>query len=216
MSTRPSFLPRLRFRVRGLTRLREIGEVLLTIVVLTASSLRADAASTLPLDINQLVGGAKDIVHVRCATNFAQRDASVGAITVTTFVVLDQAKGIRDKTFTLRQAGGEIDGVKIDYHVPTFTVGDEYVLFVPPSSPLGLASPLGLGQGVFGVVSAPASASGKEVSNGRDFAELMNGGSLNAIPTGIARRIQLSATSRPKTLDLGDFMTLLRSNAGTR
>jgi hypothetical protein len=184
-------------------------------LMLTGTPLRVEASSTLPLDINQLTSGAQDIVHARCTGNSVQRDATVGVVTLTTFVVFDRVKGTAGATFTIRQAGGEIDGVKIDYHVPKFKVGEEYVLFMPGTSRLGLASPIGLAQGVFGVNGTAAAPSGKEVGNGRDFAALLDGTAASAVPSGIAKRLTMPARNRAR-MDLADFMTLLHAKVGSR
>jgi hypothetical protein len=157
-----------------------------------------------------MVAGAERIAHVRCTGNSVQPDATVGAVTVTTFVVLDRAKGVVGPTLTVRQPGGEANGLTIDFHVPKFTVGDEYVLFMPASSRLGLASPVGLAQGAFGVVQGP---SGKEVGNGRDFAQLLSAADPAAVPAGISVRLQLVPAQRAR-VDLTDFMTLIRAKGG--
>jgi hypothetical protein len=167
----------------------------------------ARAASVLPLDLDQIVGGAQHVVHVRCIGNEVQADPAVHAVTVTTFAVLDRAKGSGGPTFTVRQAGGELNGIVVDYHVPKFSVGDEYVLFMPAASKLGLASPVGLAQGVFAV--APAAGGGKEVGNGRDFAELLPRTDPATLPPGIAMRLGHGRAERLR-VDLGDFMTLVR------
>ena len=49
-----------------------------------------------------MVAGAERIAHVRCTGNEVQPDATVGAVTVTTFVVLDRAKGVVGPTLTVR------------------------------------------------------------------------------------------------------------------
>jgi hypothetical protein len=185
------------------------------VLLLAGAALRAEASSTLPLDIDQLANGAREIVHVRCTGNSVQRDAAVGAVTLTTFVVLDRVKGTPGPTFTIRQAGGEIDGIRVDYHVPKFNVDGEYVLFVPGTSRLGLASPLGLAQGVFAVSGTSATPSGKEVGNGRDFAALLNSTAPNAVPAGVAKQLAQPASGRSR-IDLADFMTLLHAKAGLR
>jgi hypothetical protein len=172
----------------------------------------AGATSVLPLDLDQMVAGAQHIVHVRCTANEVQADTNVRAVTVTRFVVLDRAKGKGGAAFTVRQAGGELDGVVVDYHVPKFRVGDEYVLFMPASSRIGLASPVGLAQGAFAVV---ASGAAKEVGNGRDFADLLPFADAAALPPGIAARLQRPRGERVR-MDLGDFMTLIRAKAGGR
>ena len=172
----------------------------------------AAATSVVPLDLDQITASAKHIVHVRCTSNEVQRDAAVGVVTVTTFVVLDRAKGGEAASFTVRQPGGELDGVAVDYHVPKFAVGEEYVLFMPPASQLGLASPVGLSQGAFAVVPGQA---GKEVGNGRDFAQLLSSRDRANARSGITARLQLGPSERAR-LRLTDFMALLREKAGTQ
>lgn len=106
----------------------------------------------------------------------------------------------------------ELNGLTIDFHVPKFNVGDEYVLFMPAPSRLGLASPVGLSQGAFGVMHG---ASGKEVGNGRDFFELLRGVDPASVPAGISARARLGPGQRSR-VDLGDFMTLIRARGGSR
>ena len=132
----------------------------------------AIAASVAPLSLDQIVAGAKHIVHVRCTANVVQDDPDVGVVTITNFVVLDRARAGGEPTFTVRQVGGELHGLAVDYHIPKFRVGEEYVLFMPAPSKLGLASPVGLSQGAFSVLPGTA---GKEVGNGGDFGELLAG-----------------------------------------
>ena len=167
----------------------------------------AHAASVVPLDLNQIETSAQQIVHVRCTGNEFQSDATIGVITVSTFVVLDRAKGSAGSTLTVRQAGGELNGLAVDYHVPKFRIGEEYVLFMPAPSRLGLASPVGLAQGAFGVRQAGA---GKEVGNGRDFAELLAGVDNSMVPPGMAARLNQAPAVRMR-MDLGDFMALVRA-----
>jgi len=172
----------------------------------------AGATSVLPLDLDQIVARAEHVIHVRCTGNDVEPDSTVGVATVTTFVVLDRAKGAAGATLTVRQAGGELYGLAVDYRVPRFSVGEEYVLFMPATSRLGLASPVGLSQGVFGVRQG---RSGKEVGNGRDFVELLAGVDPATVPPGIAARLQLAPPERSQ-MDLGDFMTLMRAKIGAR
>jgi hypothetical protein len=170
------------------------------------------ASSVIPLDLSQIAAGAQEIVHVRCTSNQSQADRAIGVVTVSTFVVLDRAKGAASTTFTVRQAGGEINGLAVDYHVPKFRVGDEYVLFMPAPSKLGLASPVGLSQGAFGVSQGKT---GKEVGNGRDFAELLAGVDSTIVPPGMSATLQLAPGARSR-VDLGEFMALMRARESTR
>lgn len=189
-----------------------------TIVALAACALfalgtsAAKAASIVPLDLNQIEASAEQIVHVRCIANEFQADPTIGVVTVSTFVVLDRAKGAARPMLTIRQAGGDINGLAVDYHVPKFRVGEEYVLFMPATSRLGLASPVGLAQGAFGV---RQERTGKEVGNGRDFADLLVGVDSAIVPPGMATRLQQAPAARTR-MDLGEFMTLLRAKAGTQ
>jgi len=175
-------------------------------------ALDAVAASVIPLDLDQIVAGAQHIVHVRCTGNVSQADPNVGIVTVSNFVVLDRAKGGAEPTFTVRQVGGELLGLKVDYHAPKFRVGEEYVLFMPAPSQLGLASPVGLAQGAFSVLPG---ATGKEVGNGRDFAELLAGVDPASLPPGMAARLKQEPHARSR-MDLGEFMSVTRSKAVTR
>jgi len=178
----------------------------------TLGAFNAIATSVIPLDLDQITAGAQNIVHVRCTGNEVQSDPAVGVVTVTTFVVLDRAKGSGSSTFVVRQAGGELNGIAVDYHVPKFTVGDEYVLFMPPVSKLGLASPVGLSQGAFSVVQGSA---GKEVGNGNDFAALLSSTDRASAGPNLAARMRLAPPERAR-VDLGEFMTLMRAKAGSK
>ena len=105
------------------------------------SSFDVGATSVLPLDLNQIIAGAERVVHVRCTGNEVQPDPNVGVVTVTTFAVLDRAKGIVAPTLTVRQPGGELNGLTINFRVPKFSTGSEYILFMPAPSKtwLGIA-----------------------------------------------------------------------------
>lgn len=172
----------------------------------------AGATSVVALDLDRITAEAQQIVHVRCTGNEAQRDAAVGIVTVTTFVVLDQAKGAAASTFSVRQAGGTLDGLVIDYRVPKFAIGGEYVLFMPAPSRWGLASPVGLSQGAFSVVPG---RSGKEVGNGRDIAALLSSSDRTAATGRLAARLALPLPERSR-MDLADFMTLVRAKAARK
>jgi hypothetical protein len=149
---------------------------------------------------------------MRCTGN-VQPDAAVGVVTVTTFAVLDRAKGPQTtSTFTVRQPGGERDGIAIDYRVPKFEVGAEYVLFMPSPSRWGLASPIGLSQGAFSIVHGRA---GREVGNGGDIATLLSSDDRAAATGGLAARLKMAQSERSR-MDLGDFMALVRAKATRR
>ncbi len=182
-------------------------------IALSCTALDAAATSVLPLDLDQIVDGARHIAHVRCIGNEVRPDAAVGAVTVTTFTVLDRVKGDRARTFTVRQAGGTLNGVAFDYHVPQFNAGSEYVVFVPAASRLGLASPVGLEQGAFAV--GIAATGKKEAGNGTDFAVLLSAADHAAATGNVAARLKVASPARGR-MELSDFMTLLKAKAGAQ
>src|SRR5262245_20202180 len=89
----------------------------------------ARATSVVPLDLDRMIAGSQHIVHVRCIANTYEADPTVRVATVTTFVVIDRVRGAPGATFTVRQIGGELNGIVSDYRLPKFNVGEEYVLF---------------------------------------------------------------------------------------
>lgn len=171
----------------------------------------ARATSVLPLELPQLVAGSRDVVHVRCTGTETVTDATVGVATVTQFVVLDRAKGSAGATLVLRQPGGRLGTQVVDFQLPRYRVGEEYVLFVPPASALGFAVPLGLAQGMFPVSDGTA---GKEVGNGRDFAALLRDVDPAQIPSGTRARLQTNPQERSR-ITLADFMAIVRARAAT-
>jgi hypothetical protein len=172
----------------------------------------AGASSVLPLALDEIIAESSDIAHVRCLRSEYVPDAVAAVVTVTTFVVLDRARGAAAPIFVVRQPGGTLGDLVVDYHVPKFTPGAEYVLFMPAPSRLALAAPVGLSQGAFVVSGTGAERS---VGNGRDFDELLAGFDRGRLPPGIAARLALPAAQRSR-MALDDFMTLVRDKAGNR
>jgi len=185
---------------------------LVAFLLCVGTALSAHASSVLPLDLGQLVDRSEQVVHVRCLGNQVVADANVGVATVTTFAVFERAKGASGPTLTVRQAGGEMNGIAVKFPVPAFVAGEEYVLFMPRFSRLGLASPVGLSQGVFHVA---VHAGTKEVGNGRDFADLLVGVDPASLPTHAAARLKSAPADRTR-LELADFMTVVRARTGMR
>jgi hypothetical protein len=90
-------------------------------------------------------------------------------VTYTTFAVYDVLKGsVDDATYTIKQIGGTIPGepsLRIE-GIPTFAVGEQYVVFLPRVSSAGFSSPVGMEHGRFHVRDDRA-------SNGRDVQDMM-------------------------------------------
>jgi hypothetical protein len=75
-------------------------------------------------------------------------------VTYTTFAVEDVLKGTVPATHTIKQIGGNLaaEGTTLRVEgIPTFVVGQNYVVFLAGVSSAGFSSPIGLGQGRFSV-----------------------------------------------------------------
>jgi len=94
--------------------------------------------------------------------------------------------------------------------VPTFTVGEEYVVFLAGVSSAGFSSPIGLGQGRFTVQQLP---SGEMVTNGRDFREMTAGPAAVLLPAAVAKAIA-EARAPVRNLGLDDFKQMVRARVG--
>src|SRR5260221_9227653 len=86
---------RIRMKPRALQMLAATAAFLLS----AFAAFNAAATSVIALDLDQIVAAAQHIVHVRCTGNEVRPDAAVGVVTLTTFVVLDRAKGAGTSTF---------------------------------------------------------------------------------------------------------------------
>ena len=198
--------------------LRQIG----LLVVLFVQSLSLSAASVTPAGLERLLGSAEYVFHGRCLSNQVELDIGSNlVVTYTTFEVLDAVKGEPGSTHTIKQIGGYLPGSNVYMNwpgVPRFVVGEEYVIFLPPQSSAGFSSPVGLGQGKFKVLPA---LQGQDVSNGRDFEELLKNVPVTQVPAIVMTRMKqkfstLSANTSQGAagrarMGLDDFLATVRS-----
>lgn len=194
-----------------------IKRILISALLALSIALPAQAMSVIPLDLNDIVANATTAFQGRCTANRTERDAQTGLIvTYTTFEVQETLKGQVGVTHTIKQIGGELAGnqgqVKISRveGVPTFKVGETYVIFLYGVSTAGFSSPVGLSQGKFNVQSGP---SGLEVGNGRDFREMSARIPVQQIPAGAQIRLQQTPGPVDK-MNLDDFKQLVRQQTG--
>ena len=128
----------------------------------------ASAASVRPLGVDEIIDSAATAFQGICVDNRAERDAATNMIvTYTTFTVQDVLKGNVQATHTIKQIGGKLPGEGMGFHVdgvPTFVVGQSYVVFLAGVSSSGFSSPIGLGQGQFAV---RQDAAGQSITVGR-------------------------------------------------
>lgn len=173
-----------------------------------ALTLPARAVSVLPLSLDQMIDTAATAFEGTCTANRVERDAATNLIvTHTTFLVKEVLKGAVSDMHTIKQIGGELAEAGLGYRVsgvPSFAVGQDYVVLLAGVSAAGFSSPIGLAQGRFTV---RQTGSGPKVSNGRNFREMTVRMPSAVLPGGNADVGQL---------DLEDFKQLVRARATGR
>lgn len=183
-------------------------QFLFTCLLSLVIAMPAHAMSVLPLYLDEIINDAALVFQGKSIENHSERDKQTGSIvTYSTFEVQDVLKGEVGSTHTIKQIGGKLEG---ETHqttgVPTFTVGESYVLFLYGVSAAGFSSPVGLEQGKFNII--PVST-GFHVTNGRDFKEMTLGISDNLVPS--SAKIKMRQAPGPiNRLDLGEFKQLVR------
>ena len=177
------------------------------------------AASVLPLGLERLHGDAKTIFLGECLSNTVEMDQQSGrVVTYTTFEVIETYKGKPGRSQTVKQIGGNLPSANLDVRipgVPQFEVGQRYVVFLPPASKLGFASPVGLAQGMFTVKNDVAGA--PVVSNGRDVGDLMESMAQSKMPNRVADKLramvnrEMPANAKARAeMHLDDLRAILR------
>jgi hypothetical protein len=182
-------------------------------LLLATTTLPSLAASVLPVELDHIIDRSTIAFEGRCLENRSERDGATGfVVTFTTFAVVDALKGQLGSTHTIKQIGGSLPDESLQYKVegvPSFTVGEEYVVFLAGVSHLGFSSPIALGQGRFGI---RAGESGREVGNGRDFRELAANIPHSQLPSRALARMQGVGPVRQISLD--DFKQIVRTRIG--
>ncbi|MFZ1545501.1 MAG: hypothetical protein WAT12_00120 [Candidatus Nitrotoga sp.] len=187
-------------------------QLLFTCLISLLIALPAQAMSVLPLYLDEIVNDAAIAFQGKSLENHSELDPQTNSIvTYSTFEVQEVLKGEVGATHTIKQIGGELQGKKTQITgVPTFTVGESYILFLYGVSASGFSSPVGLGQGKFNII--PMST-GFHVSNGRDFKEMTLGTPNSLVPASVLNKMQ-QAPGRVQRLDLDEFKQLVRQQRG--
>jgi hypothetical protein len=171
----------------------------------------AHALTSLPLYLDELIDRSAVAFEGTCVSNRTERDALSGlVVTYTTFAVHDALKGSPESTHVIKQVGGTLPDESFTYRVhgvPTFNVGEDYVVFLAGVSAAGFSSPMGLGQGRFTVRSTPH---GLEASNGRDFKDLA-ARLVDKMPER-ARAHLLESAGAVTAIDIDDFKDTVRNH----
>ena len=139
--------------------MRKTRTALLAGLLICAGAYQAWCASVLPVNLVDLVEIAPRVFEGQCVQiEHAVVKSSDGEVDIPvaryTFEVNDPIRGISDKKVTITQLGKFQDGRRFWANpdmigVPTYKVGDRYVLFMTPEGKTGLSSPVGMAQGAF-------------------------------------------------------------------
>ncbi|HIB54983.1 MAG TPA: hypothetical protein EYN18_00625 [Nitrospirales bacterium] len=129
------------------------------------------------LTLGQMVEQAEIVFVGRCLTSTAQDDPQFGqTVTVIEFEVVEALKGQLSETHTLKQYGGT--GESTSHRIagmPTYTPGEDVILFLYGESQYGLASPVGISQGKFTFVGDDDSSSPSMIVNSINNNGLLEG-----------------------------------------
>ena len=174
----------------------------------------ANATSVRPLGLDEMTVASNTIFQGRCIENRSEREVNTKLIvTYTTFEVGETIKGKLGPIHVIKQIGGTLKNENASFSVegvPTFAVGEEYVVFLTGVSSAGFSSPLGLGQGRFSITTG---TSGKRVGNGRDLREMTATIPARQVPLSMQQEQELSG--RVTDADLADFKGLVQQLAGS-
>jgi hypothetical protein len=126
-----------------------------TLILLVAAAGLAvtpvEATKVRPVNLEEMTERAATIFSGRCIDVREVEDPGIGrTVTVAVFEVDRSIKGARGRRVTVKMLGGS-DGKSSIVGMPRFHEGEQVILFLYGESPLGLSSPVGLGQGKFSI-----------------------------------------------------------------
>lgn len=129
---------------------------------------QAMASTVVALNVDELTDRSRQIFHGVCIESHAAIEAG-DIVTRLRFAVAEDLRGADADTVDIVLPGGVMDGQRYSISgMPTFTVGQEVVLFLSEPDDAGRVWPIGLAQGGFHV-QRPA---GKPARVRRDYSEL--------------------------------------------
>lgn len=188
-----------------------LGKFLVSCLIGLALAGSAAATSVRPLQLGQIIDDATLAFEGTCIDTRTERDAATNlVVTYTTFEVADVLKGMVPGKYTIKQIGGRMSDGGPSYRVdgiPTFTVGENYVVLMAGVSAAGFSSPIGLAQGKFTV---QKDAAGAKVSNGRDFREM----TADMPPEVLPATVKALGDKPVRSIGLDDFKQIVRAHAG--
>jgi hypothetical protein len=122
------------------------------VVAILVGSVPLFAQRAVPMNLEKLIADAGMIfsgrvVEVRTGVRDPQTNL---AVTYVTFEVSESFYGVQGSTITIKQFGGEAEGIlSTPAGMPRYTVGEEVLMMFYGPSKLGMQSPVGMEQGKF-------------------------------------------------------------------
>lgn len=180
--------------------------IVLLLLVVTAPLL---AQRTIPMNIEALVSDAGMIfagrvVDVKTGTRDPQTNLFV---TYVTFEVSEPLYGVSGNRVTIKQYGGEAEGLAFyPAGMPRYSVGEEVVMLLYGPSDIGMQSPVGMEQGKFAIKKDEKTRKrvvSTAVGTQSLFKKLRN-------PERITQKAWLR-TSNPGPLEYDDFVSTIRA-----
>jgi hypothetical protein len=156
-------------KTRTNSRTRGVARVCLLAGIATLLAPAPVRAMTLAaMDLEDLTRTSSLVVRARCVERQAVRNESGQVETVVRFQVLESAKGRAPAFVTVRQLGGQLDGIDVVVPgAPQSQEGDEAVMFLEPSADERMQV-VGLARGYLPVVAMPGGAAVVRVASALD------------------------------------------------
>jgi hypothetical protein len=176
----------------------------LSCLLLFFASFPASALTLRPLNIDQLTDKARRIVVGTVVSVDEQKGAIVAKLRVQETYKGDSAKEVSIRQFALMGPGKKL---RTPYGLPTFRKGERVLVFLPNAGDSGFQSPVGLGQGVFHLVSEKADSPALNEYQNRTLFH----GTLSTKTNGTIKRLSIkSSTGKPSSVTLSQLKELIR------
>ena len=130
--------------------MKQLRYILLGVLSLLLTTSISAYAQVRQLGLGEIVQTANVICVATVTDVKTEVDKSGDVVTISTFKLEETIAGKPQKTFKIKQIGGEHKGIshKLE-HIRYFLKGERVLLTLYPNSSLGFTNPVGLNQGVW-------------------------------------------------------------------
>lgn len=194
-----------------------------TVLLCLISTTLLMGTSTVKMNLAELVNRSGRIFVGKCISISESTIPAPGGgqlpVTIYTFSVAKSIKGVSSQTITVRQLGYRRPRFEKGYvfsipGIPSYKVGEEFVLLLTQESQLGLTVPVGMAQGSFKIYHDQRTGK-KKVVNGLVNAGLFNGmesGNFKSYTRLNSKEVTLLAR-KEGAIEYEAFVSLLRKLA---